>query len=150
MRVLNSETRRTLVRPTGTSLFRAIASIAVLAMCACAESTSPEESAAPPRANPENPSLQPTSPLGVIGATLPDATDWVLTSLPDNASRETMRAALRRLSQHLVAEDHGRAKQAVASLREMLSALSVNEAVELGPIAVALDQIDFEFGRLSQ
>jgi hypothetical protein len=120
----------------------------VVGILACAEATSPEtaiESDAP-TAGPVAPA--PSSELQVIGSTLVDATDWVLVVITDDNARLKVKSAINALAEHLVAGQNTQAKEDVSGLRAALVSLG-DLGPALGPIGVALDQIDYEFGRLA-
>ena len=127
---------------------RLLALAAVLSVSACSESTSPENTgdiASPATA----PAPAPSTSLQAIGASLVDATDWVLIAIPDEAKRSETHEALAALAADLVAGHNDHAKAKVSALRSTLEALK-DLGPALGPIGVALDQIDSEFGKPAQ
>ena len=135
------------IRVLGARVSRLIATSGVVGFLACAEATSPEtaiESDAP-TAGPAAPA--PSSQLQAIGSTLVDATDWVLVVMTDESARLKMKSAIGALAEHLVAGRNSEAKEEVAGLRAALASLD-DLAPALGPIGVALDQIDHEFEKL--
>ena len=126
---------------------RAIALSGLVWIFACAEATSPENATEsdPPTAEPTAPAS--STQLQLIGSTLVDATDWVLVVMTDETARLKMRSAIGALAEHLVAGQNAQAKEDVSGLRAGLASLG-DLAAALGPIGVALDQIDYEFGKL--
>jgi hypothetical protein len=127
---------------------RLLAFAAVLAVFGCSESTSPENSGeiASPAAPPAS---VPATSLQAIGASLVDATDWVLIAIPDDATRSETQQAIKVLADDLVAGRNDHAKAQVSSLRSTLESLR-DLGPALGPIGVALDQIESEFGKPAQ
>jgi len=135
------------IRTYGARFSRLIATSALVGILACADATSPDTAIEPdaPTAGPAAPA--PSSQLQVIGATLVDATDWVLVVMTDESGRLKMKSAIAALAEHLVAGRNAEAKEEVAGLRAALASLG-DLAPALGPIGVALDQIDHEFEKL--
>ena len=127
---------------------RLLALAAVLSVSACSESTSPENSG--DIASPAVPSGPvPTTPLQLIGESLVDATDWVLVAIPDEAKRSETHEAITALAADLIAARNDHAKAQVSALRSTLESLK-DLGPALGPIGVALDQIESEFGKSAQ
>lgn len=123
--------------------------IVVSAVIACSETTSPEKATDLPTSVDAVRKSAPATELQKIGATLVDATDWVLVAIVNDNARLDMKNALMQLADDLVASRNQNAKADVASLRSMLVSLSALGPA-LGPIGIALDQIDSEFSRIAQ
>lgn len=119
----------------------------VLAILACTDSTSPDNAAEPTVAAP-TPSA-PAGSLQTIGESLVDATDWVFVAIADDGVRVKMKSAIKQLADDLVAGRNSDAKRDVSALRANLASLQ-DLAPALGPIGVALDQIDSEFAKLAE
>ncbi|HUQ20634.1 MAG TPA: hypothetical protein VM099_13550 [Gemmatimonadaceae bacterium] len=120
----------------------------VLAILACTDSTSPDNAAEPTVAAPA-PSAPAGGPLQTIGESLVDATDWVFVAIADDGVRVKMKSAIKQLADDLVAGRNSDAKRDVSALRANLASLQ-DLAPALGPIGVALDQIDSEFAKLAE
>ena len=135
------------MRRYGVRFSRLLAFSCVLGILACADATSPDDAtdASEPASAPSGPV---TSSLQSIGATLVDATDWVLVVITDDDTRLKVRSAISSLAEHLVAGQNAQAKEDVNGLRAALVSLG-DLGPALGPIGVALDQIDSEFGKLA-
>jgi hypothetical protein len=120
----------------------------VLGIFACADATSPENAtdSGAPTSGPSAPAT--SSQLQTIGATLVDATDWVLVVITDENARLKVKSAISGLAEHLVAGQNAQARDDVSGLRAALVSLG-DLGPALGPIGVALDQIDYEFGKLA-
>jgi hypothetical protein len=121
--------------------------IVVPAVIACSETTSPEKATEPPASIDEVRRSAPSTELQKIGATLVDATDWVLVAIVNDNARLAIKDTLKELADDLVANRNQNAKADVAALRSMLVSLS-SLGPAIGPIEVALDQIDSEFSKL--
>ena len=136
------------IRTHGARFSRLIALCSVLGVLACADATSPDDAldSGAPTSGPEAPTT--SAELQTIGATLVDATDWVLVVIGDENTRLKLKSAINELAEHLVAGQNAQAKEDVTSLRAALAALG-DLGPALGPIGVALDQIDYEFERLA-
>ena len=132
----------------GVRFSRLVAVSCVLGILACADATSPDDAtdASEPASGPSGPVT--SSQLQSIGATLVDATDWVLVAITDDDARLKVRSAISALAEHLVAGQNAQAKEDVNGLRAALVSLG-DLGPALGPIGVALDQIDSEFGKLA-
>ena len=126
---------------------RLIGLCGVLCILSCADATSPDNAAdsGAPTSTPEAPTT--SSELQTLGATLVDATDWELVVIPDDNARIKVKSAISALAEHLIAGQNAQAKEDVSGLRAALVSLG-DLGPALGPIGVALDQIDYEFGRL--
>lgn len=116
------------------------------AVVACTDATAPEPATNAP-ASIESDRRSSTTELQKIGATLVDATDWVLVVIVDDKARLKMKDEIKELSDDLVANRNQNAKADVTALRSMLVSLS-DLGPAIGPIGVALDQIDSEFSKL--
>jgi len=80
--------------------------------------------------------------LVTIGSTLEDATGTFLPSLTDPSRRREFGALLTALSAQLVAGNGEKATPLLARARSILATADQNEAVEYGPLALALDQVE--------
>jgi hypothetical protein len=127
---------------------RLSALVGALAILACAEATSPENATDPgvPTSEPATPAT--SSQLQTIGATLVDATDWVLVVITDDSERLKVKSAIGALAEHLTSGHNAQAKKDVSGLRAALVSLG-DLGPALGPIGVALDQIEYEFAKLA-
>lgn len=136
------------IRMYGARFSRLIASSFALGILACADATSPENArdSGAPTSEPAAPAT--SSELQTIGATLVDATDWVLVVITDDNARLNMKSAISALAEHLVAGQNAQAKEDVSGLRAALVSLG-DLGPALGPIGVAIDQIEYEFGKLA-
>ena len=127
-------------------VFRLIMLASVLAVFGCTEATSPENASAD---SPSETPSAPATPLQSIGSTLVEATDWVLVAITDDAARDKMKGAIKQLADDLVVNRNESAKADVTAIRQTLASLTgLGQA--LGPIGVALDQIDSEFEKAAE
>lgn len=125
---------------------RLITLISVLAVFGCTDATSPENASTD---SPSPTPSAPATPLQSIGSTLVDATDWVLVAITDDGARDKMKGAIKQLADDLVANRNENAKADVSTLRQTLASLT-ELGPALGPIEVALDQIDSEFAKAAE
>jgi len=109
------------------------------AFVACSSTTAPEQKQIETSA-PESPA-QPSTGLGALGASLPQATDQFLVSVSDETMRRNLRTVLNGVSGSLIANEFGLARDELASARRLLEKMTVADLVALGPIVIALDQI---------
>jgi hypothetical protein len=146
--VPTQQTRRTTGETTRTtrSVFRIARVIAiggVVGLFACEEATAPEETDQLDLAGPSLAVAQ-TTPLGMIGTSLLDATNWVLPSINSAGKRADMSATLQDLASHLTTGAWDAARADVTKARAIRASLDATDEVEIGPIEVSLDQTDNE------
>ena len=115
----------------------------VIGLCGCEDTTAP---GATDQANLPGPSLvvAQTTPLGMIGTTLIDATSWVLPSINNASKRADMQATLKDLANNLTSGAYDTARSNVTKARAIRASLGDEDAVEIGPIEVSLDETDVE------
>jgi len=110
-------------------------------LLACGDLTSPD--AAPPESLNATVVAPPPelSPLVTIGSTLEDATGTFLPSLTDAPRSREFGALITALAAQLVAGNKEKAAPILARARSILATTDPTEAVEYGPLALALDQV---------
>jgi len=91
-----------------------------------------------------------TTPLGMIGLSLVDATSWVLSSINNAGKRSEMQATLKDLSSQLVSGDYTAARANVTKARDIRTSLDAIDELEIGPIEVSLDQTDAELKKVGK
>lgn len=101
---------------------------------------------APPRLSPRpvisaSASAADSRPLAAIGSTLEDATETFLPSLTDGPRRAAFGASITALAAQLVAGNKEKAAAILARANSILASSDRNEAVELAPLALALEQV---------
>ncbi len=136
------QTRRTTTR-SGSRIARVIALSGVVGLFACQDATAPDATESVDLAGPSLAVAQ-TTPLGMIGLSLLDATGWVLSSINDAGKRAEMQATLKDLSAHLVSGQWDAARAGVTKARAIRTSLDAMDELEIGPIEVSLDQTDGE------
>jgi hypothetical protein len=122
-----------------------------LALFACQDATSPEDAKSTTLAAP---SLiisigNNTTPLGEMGLTLVDATNWVLPSINSTEIRATMETTLQSLATHIGMGQYALAREDVTVARVLMTKLDVVDTAEAGPIGVSLDEIDAGLKKIS-
>lgn len=128
---------------------RLITVAAAFAVIGCTDATSPEKDAESVAPDVTFTRGVVTTQLQTIGTTLVDATDWVLVAITDNTARLKMKSAIKKLADDLVAGRSADSQADVATLRIMLTNLQ-QLGPAIGPIGVALDQIDSEFAKSAE
>jgi hypothetical protein len=123
----------------------------VFSLVGCQDATSPED-ANPP--TPNAPNLitsigNNTTPLGTMGATLVDATNWVLPSINSENIRSSMEVTLQSLANHIGASQYELARKDVTTARDLITNLNAVDYAEVGPIGVSLDEIDAGLKKIS-
>jgi hypothetical protein len=77
-----------------------------------------------------------------IGSTLEDATETFLPSVTDVTRRREIGALITALAGQLVAGNQAKATPILARARSLLVTTDPSEAVEYGPLTLALDQVE--------
>ena len=122
---------------------RVIAVCGVVGLFACEDATAPNEADGVDLAGPSLAVAQ-TTPLGMIGTSLLDATSWVLPSINNAGRRADMTATLKDLAGQLTTGAWDAARASVTKARAIRTSLDATDEVEIGPIEVSLDQTDVE------
>ena len=141
-RVTSARTTRATTR-RGARIARVIALSGVVGLFACQDTTAPEETDQADLAGPSLVVLQMT-PLGMIGATLVDATSWVLPSINDATKRTDMQNTIKSLANNLVTGAYDAARADLAKGIAIRATLDAIDTVEIGPIEVSFSETDTE------
>ncbi len=136
-----AETTRTTRR--GSRIARVIALSGVVGLFACEDATAPAESDDLGLSGPSLAVAQ-TTPLGMIGLSLMDATGWVLPSINSASKRLEMEAGLKSLANNLTIGNWDAARADVTKVRALRLSLDPVDEIEIGPVEVSLDQTDNE------
>src|SRR5688572_355514 len=144
----NQQTRRATGETTWTTrrvsrIARVIAIGGVVGLFACQDATAPDATDELDLAGPALAVAQ-TTPLGMIGLSILDATGWVLASINNAGKRSEMQATLKDLAGNLVSGSYDAARANVTKAREIRFSLDATDEIEIGPIEVSLDQTDTE------
>jgi hypothetical protein len=129
----------------------AIGLSASLALFACQDATSPEDAKSSTLAAPNLITSigNNTTPLGQMGLTLVDATNWVLPSINSENIRSSMETTLQSLANHIGSSQYALARQDVTTARDLITKMNEVDYYEVGPIGVSLDEIDAGLKRIS-
>jgi hypothetical protein len=123
----------------------------VFAVFGCQDATSPEDARSPTLNAPNLITSigNNTTPLGTMGATLVDATNWVLPSINSEGVRSSMQSTLQALADHIGASQYDLARKDVTTARELMTLVNEVDYAEVGPIGVSLDEIDAGLKKIS-
>lgn len=122
-----------------------------LVLFACQDATSPEDAKSSTLAAPSLITSigNNTTPLGDMGRTLVDATNWVLPSINSTDIRANMEATLQALATHIGGGQYALARGDVTAARDLMTKLDEVDTAEAGPIGVSLDEIDAGLKKIS-
>jgi len=148
------QTRRATGETTWTTrrvsrIARVIAIGGVVGLFACQEVTAPDATDDLGLSGPALAVAQ-TTPLGMIGLSLQDATGWVLSSINNAGKRSEMQATLKDLASNLVSGAYDAARANVTKARDIRTSLDAIDELEIGPIEVSLDQTDAELKKVGK
>ena len=119
-----------------------IALSGVIAVAACQDApTAPDVIASGPALR-----MSTSADAAAIADWVVDATSWVTPSMVDPTNRGKLEGSINGLSGHLKANNTKQIKGDIAIIRSLISGGSEAEAVELGPIEVALCTIEQTLG----
>lgn len=117
----------------------AVATSVALGLTGCADATAPPRATLPDPPPSEHGGTAPFSSLGVL---LDDATSVFIVSISDSDTRVQFVSVLESLSRELIAGRREPAGVQLTRANAILSKLSGQQATELAPIGLALDQIE--------
>lgn len=113
-----------------------IAIVCFVAMVGCGDPTGPRTICCTPK--PE----QSVNALAVLAPELHDAADVFAQGVGDAALRNQTESAINRLAEQLLAGKVATSRTALAQAKSLLAGLSDVAAIELAPVALALDYIE--------
>lgn len=122
-----------------------------LALFACQDATSPDDAKSPELNAPNLITSigNNTTPIGDMGATLVDATSWVLPSINNGTIRASMKSTLQSMADHIAALQYALARKDVTTARDLMTKVDAIDYLEIGPVEVSVDEIDAGLKRLS-
>lgn len=144
------QTTRSTTR-SGARIARVIALSGVVAVLACGDSTSPQRAKPVPEAPavPAPPAAAPSTPLGMLGASLDDATSMFVPTMQDPEKRAQLQAVIKDLSEHLMAANIDLSTKDLAAGRALIASVEEVQQIELGAIGIAFDQIELALSQAS-
>ncbi|MFL5498072.1 MAG: hypothetical protein ACJ799_03610 [Gemmatimonadaceae bacterium] len=123
----------------GSPIPAAIALACFVAMVGCGEPTGPRTICCAP--HPQQPE-QTVSALAVLVPELHDAADVFVQGVGDSPVRVQAELAINRLADQLLAGNVSPSRVALAQVRSLLAGVDDVSAIELAPVALALDHIE--------
>ena len=98
--------------------------------------------------NPDHgvPLATPNQKLTSLSAWIIEATMWATPAIEDESDRGSLQSAIRALSGHLAASHVAESRKDVETIRSLVTSGNVGQRVSLGPIEVAMYQIEEALG----